>query len=159
MQAWLLRHARASWSLGAPDAERPLTPEGERDARRMGDWMAREGLVPDRVVSSPATRCLQTARLAVPEQEPVLDERIYEATLRDLFHVLGDASAHAERVLLVGHNPGLESLLRALASGLPPPTAGALMEPCTLARLEVEALRTGGGRLLDLLPVERVPSG
>lgn len=158
MQAWLLRHARASWSMGAHDAERPLTEQGERDARRMGAWMAREGLVPDHVVTSPAVRAVETARLALPGREPTLDARVYEACLHDLLAVLADAPPEAERVLLVGHNPSLEILVRGLDPTVPPPTQGTLVEPCTLARLEVDALRPGGGRLLDVQRVDRLPS-
>lgn len=144
--------------MSADDAARPLTEQGERDARRMGAWMAREGLVPDHVVTSPAARALQTARLALPGREPTLDERVYEASPHDLLAVLADAPPGAERVLLVGHNPGMESLVRALDPTVQPPADGALVEPCTLARLEVDDLRPGGGRLLDLRHADRLPS-
>src|SRR3712207_9368577 len=54
----LIRHARAA---GGPiDRERPLTAEGVQQAAALGAWLERAGLVPDRVLVSPARRAVQT---------------------------------------------------------------------------------------------------
>lgn len=58
----LLRHAKSDWDSDvASDFERPLAKRGKNDAPKVGSWLYREGLVPDHVVSSPATRARQTA--------------------------------------------------------------------------------------------------
>ena len=63
MDLILWRHAEAGDRLDDPqaDLERPLSPKGERQARRVADWLNQ--FLPDsaRVLSSPALRCLQTA--------------------------------------------------------------------------------------------------
>ena len=57
----LLRHAKSAWPDGVADLERPLARRGERAAELVGRFLAGHGLVPDRVVSSPARRAAETA--------------------------------------------------------------------------------------------------
>ena len=53
----LLRHAKSSWAeTGQTDLDRPLNERGKRAAAAMGRYMASNGLVPQRVLCSPARR-------------------------------------------------------------------------------------------------------
>lgn len=94
--------------------------------RALSGWGYRfEGLV-----TSPATRAAETARLvalamAYPASDIVEIEAIYEANARDLWAVIGALDPEARTLGLVGHHPGLPDLL-ALLTGDPPthlPTA------------------------------------
>lgn len=115
----LMRHAKSSWSEPAlDDHERPLNRRGERDAPAMARVIADGGWVPDLVVSSSARRARQTA-LVIAESsgwsaDVWLTRRLYLAEPREYLAVLGQLPDAASRVLVVGHNPGLEQL----ASGL-----------------------------------------
>lgn len=117
----------------------------------MGAWMATQGLVPDWAVTSPAARARDTAHLVLPDADWREDERIYEASVQDLLTVLSEAPDGTERLLLVGHNPSLESLVRGLDPRAPPDRQ---METCALARLELESPRLGAGRLVDVRCVQ-----
>jgi phosphohistidine phosphatase len=112
----LLRHAKSDWDdPELRDFDRPLNAKGARAAVTMGRHMRALGLEFDHIIASPAARVEQTiaqvetgfgAALA-----PEWDRRIYLAsvgTLLELVHALPES---AERVLLVGHNPGLEELV------------------------------------------------
>lgn len=127
----LMRHAKSDWASGAPgDFDRPLAARGRRDAPRMGRWLAREGLLPDHVVSSPAARARETVLAVLDELPgPALpvhwEPRIYEAGYAVLLGVLGEIPIEPRRVLFVGHNPGLEDLLCHLAGGAFPSGAKA----------------------------------
>ena len=116
----LLRHAHAEPAgAGQADFDRPLSPQGLAEAEAAGRWLAERGLVPDRVLCSPARRTRETleAVLAVTGYaEQRLEPAIYEATPGSLFGVL-QAHDEVERLLLVGHNPGMERLLALLHSG------------------------------------------
>nr|CAX83758.1 similar to phosphohistidine phosphatase, SixA [uncultured bacterium] len=88
----------------------------------MGRWLARQGVRPDHIVASPAQRARQTVQLVCQELGCPLegihwDPRIYAAEVADLLRVLADIPAQAGRVLLVGHNPGLELLVGHLLVG------------------------------------------
>ena len=115
----LLRHAHAeSPASGQDDRTRPLSPTGLAEARAAGDWLREHGLAPDRVLCSPALRTRQTLD-ALGETgcaDVREDEAIYEASPGTLI-ALADAHGDARRLLLVGHNPGLEQLAALLHSG------------------------------------------
>jgi len=116
----LLRHAHAEPAAdGQPDLDRPLTVQGLAEAQAAGRWLAEQGLVPDRVLCSQARRARETLEAVLEATgyvEQRLDERIYEATAGTLAE-LADAHRDAERLLLVGHNPGLERLAALMHSG------------------------------------------
>lgn len=120
-QLFIMRHAKSSWETEAEtDFERPLAKRGKIDAPRMGTWLLENQWVPDHVVSSPAERAKQTAlkackSLGIHKDDIFWDPRIYGAGTQDLLHVLAEVPPHASRVLLVGHNPGLEFLFSFLA--------------------------------------------
>ena len=108
----LLRHAHAeSATAGQDDIARPLSATGLAEARAAGDWLREHGLRPDRVLCSTATRTRDTlAALGdIGGAEVHEDAAIYDASPGTLV-ALADANRDAERLLLVGHNPGLEQL-------------------------------------------------
>ena len=118
-QLILLRHAHAeSATAGQDDIARPLSATGLAEARAAGDWLREHGLRPDRVLCSTAARTRETlAALGdIGAGEIYEDASIYEASPGTLAS-LADANRDAERLLLVGHNPGLERLAALLHSG------------------------------------------
>jgi len=141
----LLRHGKSDWSTGVDDYHRPLVDRGKRGAQRIGVWLAQQRLIPDLIVSSPAERALVTAQKACKAMGSgdagiLQDRRIYMAGVDELLEVLGDCPQDAARVMLVGHNPGLEDVLVWLASpGVPVPEDGKLLPTATLARLQMPA--------------------
>ena len=116
----LLRHAHAEpASAGQADIDRPLSPEGLAEAEAAGRWLAEHKLVPDCVLCSPARRARETLEAVLATVGYVdqrLDERIYEATPGTLAE-LADDHRDADRLLLVGHNPGMEHLAALMHSG------------------------------------------
>jgi phosphohistidine phosphatase len=140
----ILRHAKSDWdSAAASDFDRPLTRRGKHDAPKIGAWLFREGLIPDYVVSSPAQRARQTVlrvckALEIDRERIVWDTDIYEGSVTALLDVLGRCPTQAATVLLVGHNPGLETLLEHLTGGdLECPPDSKLLPTGALARLEM----------------------
>ena len=110
----ILRHGKAEDDSPMGDKGRRLTPKGERDAAFIGGRIAARFGAPDWVVASDATRARQTAEIAAEAAgfsgEIGLDPAIYDAELEDLLGVVRELPDGAERVLLVGHNPGLALL-------------------------------------------------
>ncbi|HEY1034294.1 MAG TPA: histidine phosphatase family protein [Pseudoxanthomonas sp.] len=117
----LLRHAHAEpATTGQSDLDRPLSPQGLAEAESVAAWMKDKGLVPDRVLCSPARRARETLEAvlgAIGYVEQRLEDRIYEATPGTLAD-LADQHREAERLLMVGHNPGFEQLAALMYSGV-----------------------------------------
>jgi phosphohistidine phosphatase len=148
----LLRHAHAgdpgAWD--GPDERRPLSDKGEKQADRLGRFLAGIGFQADAIITSPRLRAAQTAtivadRLGVPVGE---DERlgggvsigVLEAILRDA----GDPV----RPVLVGHDPDFTELVAILCGASRVP-----MRKGALARIDVpRPLEPGGGTLRWLVP-------
>ncbi len=111
----LLRHAKSGWD--APivrDFDRPLNARGRKAARAVGRELRRLGHGFDLIHASPAARVTETlAELAQGYGGAVdarLDEDIYLASVETLLALVHSADDADERLLLVGHNPGMEQL-------------------------------------------------
>lgn len=112
----LLRHAKSGWDDPVSrDFDRPLNAKGKRAAQAVGRHMRELGLAFDHVVASPAIRVGETLDAIEAgygrKIAPVWERRIYLASAATLLDVVHDLPGEAERVLLVGHNPGLEDLV------------------------------------------------
>ncbi len=157
----LLRHAKSDWETDAlSDFDRPLAKRGRKDAPGVGAWLLAEGLVPDLVVSSPAARAKETALLVCAamdydKKHIRWDEGLYAAEVSALLDVLAECQTKPRVVMLVGHNPGMEELMRyLLGDRVETPPDGKLLPTATLARLEMPQdwhhLETGKAKLLDV---------
>lgn len=157
----ILRHAKSSWDSGAStDFDRPLAKRGRKDAPRVGRFLMSEGLVPDYVVSSPAERAKQTviavcAEMGIDREQVNFDSRIYHAGTGSLLSVLNDSPVDARRVMIAGHNPGLEMLLQNLCNHeVPMPDDYKLMPTAAVAQLDIlsdwQSLEGGLARLVNL---------
>ena len=134
----LLRHAKAvSGSDSLRDFDRPLSDQGRRQAEGVGKYLKEQNIALDLVLSSTALRARQTTELVLAVAECVTevryDQRIYEASRQQLLEVVSEIEGDKSKVLLVGHNPGLEELLQSL-TGLSAPMATG-----TLAKIDLRA--------------------
>ncbi len=115
-QLHVLRHAKSGHDDPTlSDHDRPLKKRGRNDARLMGRVLGANGLSPDLIVSSPARRALDTARIVAKQlgydpQEVQTDRRLYLADIDDVMSVIRELNDAADHVLLCGHNPGLFEL-------------------------------------------------
>lgn len=148
----LLRHAHAE-----PADSASAMPCGDSGRSRSawpvsaGRWLREQRLVPDRVLCSPARRARETLEAVLELTgyiEQRLDERIYEATPGTLASLV-DEHRDAERLLLVGHNPGLERLAALMHSGQTGDYRGMPTAAIALLALPLEAaIEPGIARLI-----------
>lgn len=124
MRVYLVRHAKAD--SGEPDDLRSLNDKGREQARELGERLARQGVRPDTVLSSPLLRARETANAIAKatgtQAEP--DERLAPgATADDLRNAV---AGRGETVIVVGHQPDCGHIAAALTGGPEPdfPTAG-----------------------------------
>jgi phosphohistidine phosphatase len=130
----IMRHGKSDWSDPlAADINRPLKKRGTRNARRMGLLMRDEHLLPDLIITSPATRARRTAEelaAATGYTGKIEEERsFYPGGPEDYIRALRGVATKHRRVLVVGHNPGLEWLLERLTG------TDAILPTAALARI------------------------
>lgn len=113
----VIRHAKSDWTNELPDDQRPLNPRGRREAPLIGPWVAEHVGAIDLVLCSTAVRARETfARSGLTAAQVRHDERVYAAGHQDLMSVLDEVSDDLGTVAVVGHNPGLSELVRALTN-------------------------------------------
>lgn len=157
LEVLLLRHADAGDSMAwtRPDAERPLSPKGQRQAARVARWLISIDHRPDAIITSPKVRAAETAAVVAdafgmavvsePRLAGVLDVDLLVAILHD--------AGGPSRPMLVGHDPDF-SEMAALLSGVPTLE----MRKGALVRIDiVPPLDAGGGTLRWLVPPDALP--
>jgi phosphohistidine phosphatase len=158
----VLRHGKAFDAPGGDDFRRTLKDSGKRRAQRVGVWLLEQGLVPDGLMTSAAPRARVTAEkcckaMGLGTQDLIVLPDLYLAGVEQLLVRLRELPESRQRVLLVGHNPGLSALLGQL-SGDP---LVASLKTASLARLGIddrwENLRPGGARLLERIDAGDLP--
>jgi phosphohistidine phosphatase len=119
----LLRHAKSSWKdTSLPDHDRPLNARGTVEAPLIGKVMAEHGLDPDLVLCSTARRTRDTLDLVLPqlktEPKVTYEDGLYHGTPAEMLALLRGVGAGAGQVLLVGHNPEIQTFaLNLIGSG------------------------------------------
>lgn len=120
---FIMRHAKSDWSgPGISDFDRPINKRGQKNAKRVGQWMMENDLIPQQIVSSPALRAKQTTEFlaeAFTECIPAkiqFDEDLYLASVDTLIESIQLYKNNLNSLMLVAHNPGLEQLVDFLLS-------------------------------------------
>jgi len=158
---YLLRHAKSSWNDPTlRDFDRPLKKRGREAAERIGERMASETLSNPLVICSPAVRTRETAEVVLAsaklQVEPRFDERIYEASLRELAEIVTEIPNDKEVAIMIGHNPGFEELLSFLTD------EHRRMPTCALAKIRFgdvswKDVRAGEGSLEWFIAPKELP--
>jgi phosphohistidine phosphatase len=145
----VLRHAETEdVRPGSRDSQRRLTPDGERHAEEVGDYLREQGITVDAVLCSSATRAEQTLELLrlgdqlAPDRVEIA-ERFYNAGADTLINAVRDLPADCHVALLVGHAPGAPGVVHDMADpDTSAPSAVSAIESrfpaAALARLEFD---------------------
>ena len=136
----LTRHASSDWDEDCPtDHDRTLNAAGRRDAPEIGNWLARQGYVPDYVICSSAQRTRETWACLVPGlgySGPCdYDHQLYLANPPYILLRLQQVK-EAQVVMVIAHNPGIARAANGFAAAPPadlqfqryPPAATTVLE-------------------------------
>jgi phosphohistidine phosphatase len=138
----LLRHAKSSWDdASLKDFDRPLAPRGEAAAPRLGAYMAERGLSPELILCSPAVRARQTLDLVLPHlaDDPtvVYEGSLYLAAPSVVLARLRKIEGKVNCVMVVGHDPGMQTLALELSGAGDPKVLQAIAAKFPTAALAV----------------------
>jgi phosphohistidine phosphatase len=151
MELYFLRHGqageRSEWD--GPDEKRPLTEAGKAQTAREAAGLAKLGLTPDLILTSPLTRARQTAEIAAeglggPERV-ALDERLGPGFDRKELGRIVSEYSNRNRLMLVGHEPDFSDVVGRLIGD-----AKVVIKKGGLAAVEITGLEPLRGRLLWL---------
>ncbi len=120
MDLYIIRHGIAA-DIAPSDRERPLTPPGRDQMRQMADWLAKQGARPQRIISSPLLRAVQTAEIVrdgvgLEEGELLISPIMAPgADPQRLCKLLAETAA--DSVAIVGHAPDVQVYTSFFAGG------------------------------------------
>jgi phosphohistidine phosphatase len=115
----IMRHAKSSWKeQELPDHDRPLKKRGRKDIANMAKILKKKALMPDLILSSSAVRAKDTATLMKEKLNykgklELIDD-LYMAEPETYIQKISSVPEKVDKLLIVGHNPGLEGLVMTL---------------------------------------------
>ena len=113
---YLIRHAKSSWDHpGLSDIERPLMKKGAARSHRVIDYLKGRGVHPDRIITSPAVRAIETTNLFAvgldyPLGDVVVERKIYDGNYDRFLDIIYATPNDIESLMIVGHNPTITNL-------------------------------------------------
>jgi phosphohistidine phosphatase len=121
---YLLRHAKSSWKTrGVQDHDRPLAPRGRRAAKAIAGYLLEHGIEPELVLCSTARRTRETLERIEPAlgtADVRFEPELYGASAGTLLDRLRRVDDEVGSVLLIGHNPAIQTLALDLATHAAP---------------------------------------
>ncbi len=113
----LMRHAESEWSQpGEKDKDRTLNNRGRIAAWRMGDWLREIEAVPQVALVSSAQRTRETWDRMKITCDAIFKDALYLAEA-DGYLAAVKTAPDCERLLVLGHNPGMETAMGMMAGG------------------------------------------
>ena len=112
----IIRHAKSDWTTDVDDILRPLNERGKNAVLLVGNYLQQQHIKPDLIISSPATRALDTAN-AIGElvkyntNEIHVEPVVYFGTSSAIIDLLKESDNKINDVFLCGHEPILSSLI------------------------------------------------
>jgi phosphohistidine phosphatase len=108
---YIIRHGKSSWDhSGLDDIDRPLAERGIQNSEDMALRLAGKGLIPELLLSSPASRALNTALIMarfwrLDASALQIHEALYDAYLSDIEKVVSGMPSKVRSMAIFGHNP------------------------------------------------------
>ena len=118
----LIRHAKSDWGNEyLKDIDRHLNERGYSDAYLLSTWYCKNHKLPDIILTSTATRALNTAlifarALDFNMDHFVIEKNIYEATSDKLLSIIKKQADSKNSIMLFGHNPGITNVFNELSN-------------------------------------------
>jgi len=161
-QLMIVRHAKSSWGdQSVPDNQRPLNNRGSKEALILAGLLKEKKYFPDLVLSSTALRAKQTVDaivkyLEIPHDRIKYIPQLYLAEPETHLQLIRTANDNCTSLMLVGHNPGLENLIKHLCCDpLPFTTDGKLLTTANFVLLEFQFnwsnVSDHSGKLIDFI--------
>lgn len=137
---YLVRHGKAtSRDIEMPDFERTLIERGINDSHEVAERLCKQGVNPSLIISSPAARAIQTARIFAehfkyPKKMIRTRKALYDQAENTLMEIIQSIDDAHDMVMLVGHDPSFSYFAGYLAKNFNKnlPTCGVIGIECKI---------------------------
>jgi phosphohistidine phosphatase len=115
------RHAKSAWdSDGVADIDRSLKSRGIRNAYEISRRLKLDGLIPQKIISSPADRALHTAVIFArvfeyPLEQLEINNILYAASLETILDLIRGIRENFNTIMIFGHNPEFTEIVNHFA--------------------------------------------
>ncbi len=156
-QLILLRHAKSDWESGAAsDHDRPLSRRGCQDAPRVGAWFRDNDYQPDRIICSSSARTRETLDLVHAganwnDPDIVYEEALYLASESQIMDLITENFEFCDRLMMVGHNPGMDYVLFQFCPEVKTSPTGKLMTTAAFAIINFTSSDMSNPKLLHFI--------
>ena len=119
---YIVRHAKSSWAdASLNDFDRSLNSRGQKDAPLMGKVFKKNNILPDLILSSPASRAFKTAliiseKIGYPEKKISKEDELYHGNAKDFINIINNVGNNINTLMIFGHNPGFTNLINILSN-------------------------------------------
>lgn len=115
----LIRHSKSDWDNDLSDFDRPLNERGMKDAPIVAEYISKKLPKPDLIISSPAVRAEQTAKIVAdkfgyPAEKIQYINELYLCSTSEYFEILMEQNLKLRHIIIVSHNPGTTGFLNML---------------------------------------------
>ncbi len=113
---YFFRHAKSSWEeAGQSDFDRPLLETGIKRTKKVIHYLEKRGITADLIISSPAVRALETAKLVAagigyPADKIVIEKKIYDGYYTKILEIIYGTPNEIGSLMIFGHNPTITLL-------------------------------------------------
>lgn len=118
---YFIRHAKSS-NDAKKDIDRKINQRGEKDINFMATFLKDKGVMPDIIISSNATRAMQTSQIILDtlnfKDKISVQKNLYEANLKDFLKVFHDIKAKFNTIFIVAHNPAITEICEYLSNSV-----------------------------------------
>lgn len=127
----LMRHAKSSWKdPDLSDHNRPLKKRGRKDTANIAKVLKKKELTPNQILCSSAVRASETAQILIEklvyEGDVEYLDVLYMAEPETYIEKINSVPDEIEKLMVIGHNPGLESLVQILGDEIDSLPSGAV---------------------------------
>lgn len=118
---FLVRHAKAvTGGILVADKDRPLSEKGVKDVNKLVNKLTKKEISLDLILMSPAVRAIATGKiisngLRTPHPHLVINNSLYSAETMALLKIISSVSKKIDKLMIVGHNPGMMNLASLIA--------------------------------------------
>lgn len=115
-ELYIVRHGKSSWNIdNISDIDRSLKERGVVDGYTMAERLKNKSIIPDKIISSPATRALHSAMIFtrtfnISLENLVINKDIYHAEYRSMINIIRNTDDEIKSLMIFGHNPTFTDL-------------------------------------------------